>query len=549
MNVVLRACKSLIAEEDLLVGREAIIQHRGGAAFVASPVRLLKIVDSEASLKAVDPEKFDFALIRKEWKVPDDEGNAPSEPLNEFYSFDYNSNEDESLPDIIKPSKVMPGRWKRVLVGKESVKALIVSELEKALLNVNAYIEKKVKEIVTIQLPIAVKEVFGEIRRKGGEFDPTLKYVQNDYVRAFVFSRGVITERLYMVTRDTVFEPIDFGPLEGDIYMRNNDTTVFMDNENLRENPGYERVFTIQNFFKEFEVEENKNYSLFEPGQDVNYAKGRLKVKFWKEDTVTVSFDVVFGGSSQRDFTLENVQYSRLARSRMVGTLGHIYYPGFALYANDIYFGVSIEKTDLVDRVWVDFTDMTKEPIPDDKPFASDKAYAARAGGGSYIPDIGDLRRNLRKPMDSDAGCFDFYLFMRGALIYTGPLTLVRDLYHQYWDSQIVMPTMDISGTHFRTTKEGKAVGVVDQAGLPNVKWSGRLNAEKPYVYNAYAGLEDDFNRAGLSDAVRYVNQDRSTPYFEYDFNAGRDCSPIYRDSVEDVQTLSLYCTTLLICY
>lgn len=549
MNVILKATKNLIAEEDLFLGRQGAIQYRGGAAYVASPIRILKIVDSIQSLQAVDPTKFDFALVRPEWKVPNENNDPVEEPVNEFYSFDYNSNENEDLPSIVKPSKVMPGRWKQVLVGRSSIKTLILDELEKALKNVNAYIEKKVKEIVAIELPLAVEEVFGEIRRKGGEFDPTLQYNTNDYVRAFVLSRGVITERLYMVTRDTVFEPINYGPLDGDIYMRNNGTIVYKDNDKLVENPGYTRVFTIQNFAKTFEVEENKNYSVFEPRQDTNYAKGRMKVKFWKDDTVTASFDVVFGGSSHKDFTLENVQYSRLARSVMVGTLGHLYYPGFAIYADDIYFGFSIEKTNLVDRIWIDFTDLSKEPIPDDKPFASDRAYAARAGGGSYIPDLGDLKRNLRKPVDSDAGCFDFYLFMRGALVYTGPLTLVRDIYHQYYDSQIVLPTMDISGTHFRTTKDGKPVGTVDQAGLPNVKWKGTLQSTETFEFNV-GYQEEEMWVAGVNkDGFVRLTHDKRFVESPYDYDAGRDCSSIYQDGVTDVQTLALFSTTLLICY
>lgn len=476
MSTTITIEKNLICEQDMLIGREAVQQQRAGATVVANPLRLLAVVDSIEHLKTLDTNKYDFAFIRADFPIVEEGEPEPelAPGANEFYALDFASTEDENIPTIVQPNATVVGRWKQITAGEQGVKQLITEEIEKATQDLEASIDEKIQTALEVQVPQEIANALITLTVKGFEFDDTLKYKQNDYVRAFVYSKGVVTERLYMVDKATPDElsEVDYAPLTGDTYRVINGTTIYLDNENLQEQAGYTRVYTIEGLKKTLTVNAGSNYKLYEPTGAI-YPKGVLRVRALKNGKVSGYMEIVFGGTSHQDFSFRNVQYSKSVRTAAAtATYGYIFYPGFAAYCDETYFGLSVANTTYVDSVELDYTDIDLAPSGVSASFVTNKCFALREGGGSYIPNIGSTFYSMRQNASSTDGIStDFYNFMSGSIPWTTGITLDTNLYHQY-AAACVMPTMDNSGRFTRNMGTGSAgtIGGVQSESLPNIK-------------------------------------------------------------------------------
>lgn len=475
MSTTITIEKNLICEQDVLLGRDSVQQVRAGATIVANPLRLLAVVDSIEHLKTLDTSKYDFAFIRRDYPIVEEGEPEPelAPGANEFYALDFASTEDEDIPTIVQPSATVVGRWKQITIGEAGVKALITEEVTKATQDLEDTIDEKLQTALEVQIPQEIANALKTLTVKGFEFDDTLKYKQNDYVRAFVHSKGVVTERLYMVDKETPDElsEVDYAPLAGDTYRVINGTTIYEDNSNLQEKSGYVRVYTIEGLKKTLSVNSGSNYKLYEPAGAV-YPKGILRLRALKAGKVSGYMEIVFGGTSHQDFSFRNVQYAKSVRSvAATSAYGYIFYPGFAAYCDETYFGISVANTTYVDSIELDYTDIDLVPVGTPTSFVTNKCFALREGGGSYIPNIGSTFYSMRQNASSTDGIStDFYNFMSGSIPWTTGITLDTNLYHQY-AAACVMPTMDNSGRFTRNMGTGSAgvIGGVQEEALENI--------------------------------------------------------------------------------
>lgn len=475
MSTTITIEKNLICEQDVLIGRDSVQQVRAGATVVANPLRLLAVVDSIEHLKTLDTSKYDFAFIRRDFPVVEEGEPEPelSPGANEFYALDFASTDDEDIPTIVQPNETVVGRWKQITIGEAGVKALITEEVSKALQNLEATIDGKIQTTLEVQVPQEIANALKSLTVKGFEFNSTLKYKQNDYVKAFVHSKGVITERLYMVDKETpdALSEVNYAPLAGDTYRVINGTTIYEDNSSLQEKSGYVRVYTVEGLKKTLSVTSGSNYKIYEPTGAV-YPKGTLRLRALKAGKVSGYMEIVFGGTSHQDFSFRNVQYAKSVRAAAAtSAYGYIFYPGFAVYCDETYFGLSVSSTTYVDSFELDYTDI--DLVPDGTPasFVTNKCYAIREGGGSYIPNIGSTFFSMRNAGLQSGVSEDFYNFMSGSIPWTAGITLDTNLYHQY-AAACVMPTMDNSGRFTRNMGGNSAnvIGGVQAESLPNIK-------------------------------------------------------------------------------
>lgn len=504
MSTTITVEKNLICEQDMLIGREAVQQNRAGVTVVANPLRLLAVVDSIEQLKTLDTSKYDFAFIRRDFPIVEEGEPEPelAPGANEFYAFDFLSTESENIPTIVQPNATVVGMWKQITIGEEGVKLLIEEAIEKATQEIEEDVDNKIKEALEVAVPEAVDTALKLLTVKGFEFNSSLTYKQNDYVRAFVRSKGVVTERLYMVDKDTLTpeDEVDYAPLQGDTYRDINGTLIYEDNSNLQEQEGYVRVYTIEGLKKTFSVNTGSNYKLYEPVNAV-YPKGVLKVRALKAGKVSGYFEITFGGTSHTDFSFRNVMYSKSVRSvAATSSLGYIFYPGFAAYCDETYFGLSVSSTTYVDSFELDYTDIDLVPAGTATSFVTNKCYALREGGGSYIPNIGMTYYNMRNPGAATNGdSTEFYNFMSGTVPWTTGIVVDENLYHQYV-AACVMPTADASGT-FERNLGGVNPGTLGQRHedtTPNVRGS--------FDGSRFNGLWDT-NSAGWLNAPSSANQ------------------------------------------
>lgn len=386
---------------------------------------------------------------------------------------------------------------------------MIIEEVNKATAELEAEIDQKIQTALEIQVPQEIANALETLTVKGFEFDDTLKYKQNDYVRAFVRSKGVITERLYMVDKDTALpeDEVDYAPLQGDTYRDINGTLIYEDNSNLQEQAGYVRVYTIEGLKKTFPVNQGSNYKLYEPTGAV-YPKGVLRVRALKAGKVSGYFEITFGGTSHTDFSFRNVMYSKSVRSvAATSSLGYIFYPGFAAYCDETYFGLSVSSTTYVDSFELDYTDIDLIPSGTAASFVTNKCYALREGGGSYIPNIGMTYFNMRNTGASTTGdSTEYYNFMSGTVPWTQGIVVDENIYHQYV-AACVKPTMDVSGRFVRNMGGGSsnAIGGVQESTAPEIEgslystagamWFGKWNSGANYSNERVTGcFEMDYD-------------------------------------------------------
>lgn len=540
--------KSLIGIEDLLLGVHTQKQVRGGNIEVVTPIQILQPVNNLAELRMLDPNKFSVCLL-----LDDQTTDGTLKFSNEFYRYDFVNEEDEDFPRIIKSSVTEIGRWILCDIGKNRLTAQIVEEVENKTQNVENTVIFRLTPTITELVDDKVAETTAIFRKQGGVYykRKDFSYNINNFIQSFTHKEGDIFGRLFLVKdeHNDPEDPLVDNPLQGDLYSDAGEVKIFEDNEDLKLNPAYVEVYPNHIRISEpFTLKSNKSYRFY---TDTMSPRGTLRVRCLANGTVTASFDIVFAGMSYRDFYITNVIYSPVVkRTGLTSSYGYPFFPKFAIVANSVYMGLAVEDNQFCESIEFDYTNINIKPLVEEDNFSSLNSYAIRNGGGTYIQNLGDIVTSYKLNQDTTYGSFDFYLFSNGYQAYDKNIVLNRDIYHSYYEMGCLTTLADLSNMHFiSATQSSPVAGTIQQPALPNVSWKGRLNAEKQYTYNAYAGLEDDFNRAGVSDAVRYVNQDRSTPYVEYDFNAQRDCSAIYQDGETTVKTLSMYVNRFIVCY
>lgn len=100
--------KQLAGAEDLLLGKGIQEQERHSGLVEITKLSLLQPVDVIEDLKALDTEKYKYAITMGSQTRGD--GKAG------IYWFDETSIVTESLPDIVESNTTIMGRWKRLTI-------------------------------------------------------------------------------------------------------------------------------------------------------------------------------------------------------------------------------------------------------------------------------------------------------------------------------------------------------------------------------------------------------------------------------------------------
>lgn len=504
--------KSLIGEQDLLLGRETQDQERAGAIYKINGMTFIKPVENIEELKNLDPKKYDTAFIRGNDVI---EENPAGEGVlvagnNEFYYFDLLSEEAEDIPNIIKSNVTEIGRWKLAKVGQQRITAEVTKEVADATQNVVDDVMQQVETLLQTEIPEAVADGLVEVDRNGGQYRPDIEYSKGNYVKAFQKVGIGVQEKTFLVKSDS---PItQTPPLSTASSETFGEVTIFAENATIDE-ANYQEIIAPKLTTKSFAVTADKNYRIFTGGV---IPRGRMKVTFFKNASITGSMTISWSGSALNDFSFSEVMYSKVLRQNaVISSLGYIFYTGFAIYATPTDFGFAVKSTGQCDRIELDYSDMNIVPNfnPTGVTFDSNNCYAPRQGGGSYIPNIGSTFFSMKKSGGATTGDSDeFYNFMSGSIPWTNGITLDANLYHQY-HSACVLPTMDNSGRIAKNLMLGKNVGDLQDESLPNIKGEfGYDNFSKSTNinnYNTYLDIaQNDFDtsyplkKIGYSGAV-----------------------------------------------
>lgn len=483
MSITLEVETNLIAEQDVLFGSEPVLQTRSGSAFMANPIRMIKIVDDIQALKLADPGMFDIAIVKD---------------IGEMYFYNPTATEAENIPFVVMPNKITRGRWIRTLLGDASVRRSIVAELEKGIAELQENIAPVVRDVVSQEIPTSLNRILA----KGFEFSPNVPYKHLDYVKVFVEDKGTLTERTYVISKqDQELEttPLQNGPVSGDVKETANGTTIYVANDNLVENEGYERVFVGGQLIKEISVEADKNYEIFK----TNHPKGTLKCRTKKNGAITSYFEIVFSGISPKNFNIRHVQYApTIQLTQVEHNYGLVYYPGFALRATAAEFSFSVANIDQCDTLEVDYAEMDVAPSLNKVAFTSDRSYAIREGGGSFIPGLGSIIPCIRDRDIQSGESFSFYQFMTGRIVWERGLELNTDLYHQFASGGFPSLDVDTVGMFLRHKTADASIGELRQAQLPNIKGFRGNTAERDSAGNLARSMTDGGPAHGTAGAA-----------------------------------------------
>lgn len=513
--------KSLIGKQDVLFGRRTQTQTRAKGVYEIGGVVLVYPVNSVNELKNLNPEEYDTAFIVGESilaTVPEDvdvnlNGN------NEFYYFDFASEEDEDIPNVITSSVVSTGRWKLAKVGENRILQVVEDQFTQRV----PEIKEDILDEVKIEIPAAVEEGLEILQRQGGLYDSELDYAKNQFVRAFVKTPIGVESRLYMSSTESA----DEAPISGTIYSNDNGIEIF-NSDGLVESTQYIRLQQKNSNSVKITLQNNKTFKFLGGGA---IPSGTLKCRVYKSDSVTSYFEVVFPGTSIADFAIRNVMYAAsLKTAAITSSYGYIFYPGFAIFCDGTYFGLSVALTNQADYMIIDYSDFNQIPtLQTSTSFLSSTCYAIREGGGSYIPDIGTTFFSLRKSGYQSGVSENFYNFMSGSIPWITGITLDTGLYHQYSES-CVMPTMDASGRFDRnvSTSTKNSVGTLGDQSLPDIQGTVYLNRGYYGAYGNNQPIPQQYKGEGA-----FSGTDTST-YSNINFTfAASNYSSIYKDGAD----------------
>lgn len=451
--------KSPIGKEDMFFGRRVQQQERAGGLYNISGVVMVYPVNTLDELKNLDPKQYDTAFIVGSGIIDQTPEGQPVilNGNNEFYYFDFTSDELEDVPNVIESNVSLVGRWKIAKVGENRILQVVDAELTKRTPEILAQ--------VRTELPAVVESSLEVLKREGGVYDETLEYQTNQFVRAFVKTETGVESRLYMANEDAVSE----SPINGTLFSEQNGIKIY-NATGLTESNKYNRLIHTNSNVHRVNFQANKTFKFLGGG---TIPRGKLKCSVFKGNSVTAYFEIIFSGTNISDFIIRNVMYANRIKSTMISlSYGYIFYPGFAIFCDGTHFGISVDKITQADYIELDYSEFNQIPtLQTSTSFTSHTCYAIREGGGSYIPNIGSTFFSMRNAGSQAGVSEEFYNFMSGSIPWTQGINLDTNLYHQY-AAACVMPTMDNSGRFTRNMGGNSAnvIGGVQAESLPNIK-------------------------------------------------------------------------------
>lgn len=445
------------------------------------------------------------------------------------------------------------GRWRLCNIGSNRITAQIIEEVNDKTANIANEVLFRVTPLVEQLVVDEVDEATAILRKQGGVFysKKGFSYNINNFLQTFTHKEGDLFGRIFLVNSEhnDPDNPFTESPLKGDLFSDAGGVKIYEENQNLQLNQNYSEVYVKHKRFSElYTIENNKSYRFY---TDSMIPQGTLKVRCLSNGTVTASFDLVFPGMSYRDFYITNVVYSPMVkRTGLTSANGYPFFPKFAIVANSVYIGLAVEDTQFCENVEFEYTDINIKPIMEEDNFSNQNSYAIRNGGGSYIRELGEIVTSYKLNTDTAYGSFDFYLFSNGFIAYDKNIVLDRNIYHSYYDMGCLDTFADISNMHFiSATESTPIVGTIQQPALPNVEFVGSLTSTQQFELDVDYVEERQWLAGTTKDGFVRLTHNKQNVVSDYDFNANRDCSPIYQAGETTVKTLSLYVNRFLVGY
>lgn len=467
--------KSLIGKQDLLLGRQSETQQRGGGLVNIEGIQYIYPVKTLGDLKNLNPKEFETAFLFGEntLDVIDPEFQLLDANINEFYYFDFTNTDDEKVPDVVKSNVTEFGRWVLSRVGEKRLYRLAIPLIQEVVASKTPEIAKQVKDEVNILLTDQIRDETKSLKKQGLLFDSKLEYENGDIAKVLVKTNAGVQQKTFILNNAENIK-VSNPPLEVETDKIGNipvyqDTTYSV--EGWKFLPSYNQAYKIcHNTNKSVALSIFKNVKV-QPVGDI-----RIRI-FDIFNAVHAQFDVEFAGFALTNFKIKNVFYSDSVKANPPVPImldNFAMYPGFCIGAIDEEFKLMTISKNHFNRIEVDYKNCSVEPLCEytDEMLPPNNYYAVREGGGSYIPNLGQVFNYFWG--ENEAGISrKFRLFMLGQVEWATNLTLNKSCFHQYFKyvGEMGDPNIDVSDVFIRNVgmfeaKPGKLVNPQ----LPNIK-------------------------------------------------------------------------------
>lgn len=476
--------KSLIAEQDLLLGRQSETQERGRGLVNVDGIELIKPVRTIADLKTLNPKKYETAFLYGEntLDILDIGFQGLDEHINELYYFDFTSEEAENLPYVVKSELTEFGRWKLAKLGEKRLYRIAVPLIAETIGEKTPEILEKLDAKLDEKIDAKVQDEFVDIHKQGLLFNTAITYAKGDMARVLVKTHNGVQDKmfLYSPAGGTTTTQAPLTQRVGSV----GSVPVYADN--LAYSEGW---VPLPSYHEAFKVLDKPNDAIcvdifHRPQQS---PQGVLKLRVYDSHlNLSVQFELEFVGFALNNFRIKNVYYSDTIKfvsplPEGGGLENLIYYPSFAIMASEESFKLHFMLPDKVKRVECDFTQCNIAPLltSSNTILALSNVYAIREGGGSYIHNLGQLSHYFWGNKSGGISR-NFKLFMLGQLEWASNLVLNKQLFHQFFQvvGEYGDPNIDVSDVFLRNVgARSPEPCKIQSPQLPNIRggWDGEV--------------------------------------------------------------------------
>ena len=579
----------LAGEEDLLLGKGSQNQTRFSGIRKISKITLIKPVDNINELKALDTDRYMYALCVGLYDTPDSRNGY-------FYYFDPYSEEEEDIPYIVAPSLGI-GRWKYIPYALDLIKKsldkyvgeevpIIVNEEVLRIVNeiTPTIVQHKAEEVVETKLPPLVQTKLPSVVETKlpplveTKLPPLVQtklppLVQTKLPSVVEIKLPSVVETKLPPLVETKLPPLVETKLPPLVETK---LPPLVDKKLQRELSGLVDIKLPALVGKELRQLQNQAYSVTKTisrdleGSALTFRlkQGRLTFKLYKGDTLKCSFDadIVVDTWSSNYLRISNVFYLKNNYEGVESNrFGYITYPKFCCYFRYnyeavqagagvegenywyrsplcMYFesGASSEYDKIVIESKAVLNDLDVKVITNpelDKEeydhiiyketFKETKFFAVREGGGTDIEGIGCIFPSLRNESD-----YNYYLFRNGFIPWTRGLQLPW-YYSSYNTDMYADLNVDPSDRYIVNVgnRQGTQEGVLKNSQLPNITGTFSSSTHTNVDRNPTGAF-----RQRTTNGYGYKQGDQRVVTGNYTFKASNSNS-IYQDGINSVET------------
>lgn len=195
---------------------------------------------------------------------------------------------------------------------------------------------------------------------------------------------------------------------------------------------------------------------------------GDLRVRIYDVGgNISCAFTLSMLGIGLQEFKIKKCSYSLNIKKRhkSYNDYDGIFLPGFGLMLNAEGIHLSVTDGAYCDKIVVDYENCnftsTLTERPNTTPSYTEKIYAIREGGGSWIQDLGCVKNCFRDWTQGIIdGSLDFYLFFNGFVLWEDTMSLNMDYFHQLMqDGSFAINNIDARGAVLKNVGANSRLG------------------------------------------------------------------------------------------